>query len=135
MFAHLPRRGPYPHPTRPRAVAPKAGTRLRRLVAVLAGVTAALLASVATIPAAFASVEPDPARFGRVATGGGMPGWQTALIALGAVLLVAAAAVLLDRALATRRAASAPAAPASAASAPTAPAPTTSAPTTSARAA
>jgi hypothetical protein len=135
MFAHLPRWGPYRQPTRPRAVAPKAGTRLRRLVAVLAGVTAALLASVATIPAAFASVEPDPARTGRVATAGGMPGWQTALIALGAVLLVVAAAVLLDRALATRRAASAPAAPAPAAPAPIAPAPIASAPAASARAA
>ena len=120
MSAHLPRRGPYPQPTHPRTVAPGAGTRLRRLVAVLAGVTAALLAPVATIPAAFASVEPDPVRTARVVTSGGMQGWQTALIALGAVLLVAAAAVLLDRALATRRAASVPAASAPAASAPAA---------------
>jgi 5'-nucleotidase / UDP-sugar diphosphatase len=123
MFAHLPRQGPSPQPAHPRTVTPKAGTRLRRLVAVLAGVTAALLASVATIPAAFASVEPDPARTSRVVTGGGMPGWQTALIALGAVLLVAAAAVLLDRALATRRPAPAPAAPAPASPAPASPAP------------
>ena len=39
-----------------------------------------------------------------------MPGWQITVIALGAALLAAAVAVLLDRALATRRAASAPAA-------------------------
>jgi hypothetical protein len=135
MFAHLPRRGPYPQPTHPRTATPGAGTRLRRLVAVLAGLTAAVLASVATIPAAFASVAPDPARFGRVATAGGMPGWQTALIALGAVLLVTAAAVLLDRALTTRRAAPAPADSAPAAPAPAAPAPADSAPAAPARAA
>jgi len=112
MVAHLPRQGPYPQRTHSRTAAPRAGTRLRRLVAFLAGVAAALLASVATIPAAFASVAPDPARGVRVVTSGGTPGWQTALIALGAVLLVAAAAILLDRALLTRQAASAPAAPA-----------------------
>jgi hypothetical protein len=132
MFAHLPRQGPYSQPTHPRTVAPRAGTRLRRLVAVLAGVTAALLASVATIPAAFASVEPDPTHTVRVVTSGGMPGWQIALIALAAVLLVAAAAVLADRVLATRPAGPAPAASAPAASAPAASAPAASAPAASA---
>ena len=112
MFAHLPRRGPNPRPTHPHTAVPRAGTCLRRVVAVLAGVTATLLASVATIPAAFASVEPNPAHTSRVVTGAGMPGWQAALIALGAILLVVAAAVLLDRALATRKAAPAPGAPA-----------------------
>ena len=34
---------------------------------------------------------------------GGMPGWQIALIAIGAALLAATAAVLADRARATRR--------------------------------
>jgi hypothetical protein len=34
---------------------------------------------------------------------GGMPGWQIALIAIGAALAAAAAAVLLDRARAGRR--------------------------------
>jgi hypothetical protein len=34
---------------------------------------------------------------------GGMPGWQVILIAIGAALLGATAAVLLDRARATRR--------------------------------
>jgi hypothetical protein len=39
---------------------------------------------------------------------GGMAGWQITLIALGAALIAAIAAVFLDRALAARRAASAP---------------------------
>ena len=34
---------------------------------------------------------------------GGMPGWQITLIAVGAALLAAVAAVLADRARATRR--------------------------------
>ena len=34
---------------------------------------------------------------------GGMPGWQIALIAIGAALLAATAAVLADRAWAARR--------------------------------
>jgi hypothetical protein len=38
---------------------------------------------------------------------GGMAGWQITLIALGAALVAATAAVFLDRALAARRAASA----------------------------
>jgi len=42
-----------------------------------------------------------------VVTAGGMAGWQITLIALGAGLLAAAAAVLLDRARAARRTASA----------------------------
>jgi hypothetical protein len=36
-------------------------------------------------------------------TAGGMPGWQIALIAAGAAVLAAAAAVLLDRARTARR--------------------------------
>ena len=36
---------------------------------------------------------------------GGTPGWQIALLAVGAAVLAAAAAVLLDRALRARRAA------------------------------
>ena len=103
MVAHLPRQGPYPQRTHSRTAAPRAGTRLRRLVAVLAGVAAALLASVATIPAAFASVAPDPAPGARVVTSGGTPGWQIALIAVGAAILGALLAVLLDRARSARR--------------------------------
>ena len=39
-----------------------------------------------------------------VITGGGMPGWQITLIAVGAALAGAAMAVLLDRARAARKA-------------------------------
>jgi hypothetical protein len=42
-----------------------------------------------------------------VVTVGGMAGWQITVIALGTALVAAAVAVLLDRALAARRAASA----------------------------
>jgi hypothetical protein len=41
-----------------------------------------------------------------VVTVGGMAGWQIALIALGAALVAATVAILLDRARAARRAAS-----------------------------
>jgi hypothetical protein len=44
-----------------------------------------------------------PATVTRVITTGGMPGWQITLIALGAALVAAAAAVALDRMLARRR--------------------------------
>jgi hypothetical protein len=84
----------------------------------LAAVTSGLLASVAIVPAAFARMEPDPgagyvstrvtrvpATTVRVVTAGGMPGWQITVIALGAALLAATAAVLLYRALAARRSA------------------------------
>jgi hypothetical protein len=84
---------------------------IRRFAAVLAVLAAAVL--VAT--PAFARLEPDPGA-GYVApasvpaqvqvrtiVAGGMPGWQIALIAVGAALLAAALAVLADRALAARR--------------------------------
>jgi hypothetical protein len=92
------------------------GTRVRRLAAVLAAVACGLVASVAAVPAAFArpipagdqsGTAPVPAATIRVIAVGGMPGWQITLIAVGAALLAAAAAVLLDRALAARRSASA----------------------------
>jgi hypothetical protein len=84
---------------------------IRRALAVLAGLTAAVLAVGAT--PAFARLEPDPGA-GYVAPAsapaqvrtivvGGMPGWQIALIAVGAALLAAALAVLADRVLAARR--------------------------------
>jgi len=111
------------HPSRkqthPPTAARKVGARLRRLAAVLAVLTCGLLASVAAVPAAFArvvppggqsgttGVAPRPATTVRVVTTAGMAGWQITLIALGAALLAAAAAVLLDRAWAARRAASA----------------------------
>ena len=74
------------------------------------------------VPAAFAmpvpgpgysgttAVTPPPAATVHIVSSGGMAGWQITLIALGAALLSAAAAVLLYRALDARRAASATAA-------------------------
>jgi hypothetical protein len=108
MFAYRPRRGPHP-----RAATRHAAARLRRLAAALAAVTCTLLASAAIMPAAWAvnvipnDGGPAQAPAGGVVTAGGMPGWQITLIALGAALVTAAAAVLLDRARAARRAASA----------------------------
>ncbi len=111
MFTPFPRRGLHPH-TAPRRVR----TPLRRLAAVLAATACALLASAATIPAAFAMIVPDPGgqyrpapaapvpvTTTRVITAGGMAGWQIALIAIGAALLAATVAVLADRARAARR--------------------------------
>ena len=108
MFAHLPHRGPHPHTT-----ARQTASTLRRLAAALAAVTCTLLASAVIMPTAWAAVNyipndsPDQAPAGGVITAGGMPGWQITLIALGAALVAAAAAVLLDRARAAHRAASA----------------------------
>ncbi len=114
MFAHLHRQG-----TQPRAAAPPAGTRLRRIAAVLAAVTPALLATAATPPAAFARDAPsgqyEPARPAPVpaatvhaATTGGMTGWQIALIALIAGVAVAAVTVLRHRTRAAHRAVPSP---------------------------
>ena len=91
----------------------QAGARLGRLAAVLAAVIAGLLASAAAATAAFANpvpvgdggaipLAPAPAAV-RVISTGGMGGWQVALIAVGAALAAAAAAVFLDRKLAGRR--------------------------------
>jgi hypothetical protein len=87
---------------------------IRRLTAVLAGLGGAALASIIVAPAAFAVREPppgggsgapaSPAPPDTVAVvAGGMPGWQIALIAVGAALLAAVLAVLLDRTWAARR--------------------------------
>jgi hypothetical protein len=117
MFAHLTRQGAHP-----RTAALKAGTRLRRLAAALAAVTIGLLASAATIPAAFASDVPphgsgyELGRFGPVpattshAAATGMPGWQIILIAVSAVLVAAAVTIVLARARASQRAVPSPAA-------------------------
>ena len=91
---------------------------IRRVAAVLVGLAAAVLAATP----AFARLEPDPGA-GYVApasvpaqiqyrtiVAGGMPGWQIALIAVGAALLAATVAVLANRARAARR----PAVPAAA---------------------
>jgi hypothetical protein len=87
--------------------------RMRRFVAVLAGFGAALLMLTAA-PAAFAmrlppggptvsSPLPQTRTVTRTVVVGGMPGWQIALIAVGAALLAATVAVLADRARAARR--------------------------------
>ncbi|HEV8277697.1 MAG TPA: hypothetical protein VGQ26_18670 [Streptosporangiaceae bacterium] len=86
---------------------------IRRLAAVLAGLGGAALVSVIAAPAAFAVREPPPGGGGAPASpappdtaavvAGGMPGWEIALIAVGAALLTAVLAVLLDRAWASRR--------------------------------
>jgi hypothetical protein len=91
----------------------------RRLAAVLAAVLSGLLASAAAATAAFArpvpppggsygpATGPVPATTIHVITTGGMAGWQIALIAVGAALAAAAAAVLADHKLAGRRGATA----------------------------
>ena len=87
--------------------------RIRRLAGVLA---CALLASAAAAPAALAVNRPLPdgrpafvptypatSPASAVIAGGGMPGWQIALVAVGSALVAATVAVILDRALATRK--------------------------------
>jgi hypothetical protein len=95
------------HPFRP----------LRRLAGILAALATALLAVTAVAaPAAFADPVPPIGGGGTVAppppaqvvVAGGMPGWQIALIAIGAAILAAAAAVFLDRARTARRHQAAP---------------------------
>jgi hypothetical protein len=82
---------------------------LRRALAVLATLAAALVAAVAGPAAAFAVNYPLPANHGAGGSAytppvvhtvivGGMPGWQIALIAAGAALLAATAALLVQRA-------------------------------------
>ena len=98
----------------PLTAARTAGARFGRLTAVLAAITASLLASIAVVPAAFARPVPPPggsydpgapvpATIIHVITTGGMAGWQIALIAIGAALVAATTAILLDRTLAGRR--------------------------------
>jgi hypothetical protein len=91
--------------------------RLRRIAGVLAGLACAWLGLAAAAPAAFARVPvPGPRAGGsagapapavpavtHIVVTGGMPGWQIALIAIGAALLAATAAVLADRAWTARR--------------------------------
>ena len=112
MLAHPPRREPR------RRIARSGSARLGRLAVVLAALTGAALASAAVIPAAWAGiVVPGPGGpYGpagvtsapqtgvRMITAGGMAGWQIALIAVGAAVVAAAAAVRLDRSLTIRRA-------------------------------
>ena len=84
---------------------------IRRFAAVVAGLAAAVLGATP----AFARQVPDPGAGYvapasvpaqvqvRIIAAGGMPGWQIALIAIGAALLAAALTVLADRARASRR--------------------------------
>ena len=107
MSAHRSLRGPHP-----RAAARQAAARLRRAAAALAALTCALLASAAIVPAASATIPiaPGGADVPPVTVPvfvGGMAGWQITLIAVGAALVAATAAVVLDRTLAARRAATA----------------------------
>jgi hypothetical protein len=94
---------------------------IRRLVRVLAGLAGAVVAVVIAAPAAFARVVPVPGPASRFepytvappqnqtpapihpAVAVGMPGWQIALIAVGAAILGAILAVLLDRVRSARR--------------------------------
>jgi hypothetical protein len=98
--------------------APAPARRLRRLAAAAAVVIGGLLAlATIIIPAASAStIVPNPGSFpgttGLVPAiqivSTGMAGWQVALIAVGAAVVAAVSAVVLDRARAGRRAATAP---------------------------
>jgi hypothetical protein len=108
MFAEL-RRG-----THPRTAARQSCVRLRRLAAVLGTVTAGLLASAATIPAAFAREIPPPGgSYARPSltparhtvhtiSASGLTGWQIALIAVCAALIATIVSIVLDR-IGTRR--------------------------------
>ena len=76
-------------------------------------VVGGMLALTAASPAAFATLVPPPGRgdspvenvppMVHVVTVGGTPGWQIALLAVGAAVVAAFIAVLLDRARAARR--------------------------------
>ena len=80
----------------------------RRLFAAVATLAGAVL-MLAAAPAAFAMRVPPGEQGGGapapvyITTGGGMPGWQITLIAVGAALVAAATAVLLDRARVARK--------------------------------
>ena len=89
-------------------------TRLRRFAAVLAGlgVTMAAFAAAAAAASASTGMFPDnggvdggagPVPVPQAVVVGGMPGWQIALIAIGAALAAAVTAVLLDRMRSARR--------------------------------
>jgi hypothetical protein len=82
---------------------------LRRILAAVITLAGAGLA-LATAPAALARPLPPPDCCATgtnapvtVITGGGMPGWQITLIAVGAALAGAALAILLDRAWVARK--------------------------------
>jgi hypothetical protein len=108
MFASHPRREVRLH-----TAARRAAARLGRLAVALAAISCAGLISAASASAApvMIPIPPGgpavpPAAVRVVAVGGGMAGWQIALIAFGAALVAAIAAVAMDRARAARKAAS-----------------------------
>jgi len=82
---------------------------IRQTVALLAGLAGVALSAIAA-PAALAERLPPggaarplpPVAPAPTLVAGGMPGWQIVLIAVGAALAAAVAAVLLDRARAAR---------------------------------
>jgi hypothetical protein len=88
---------------------------IRRFAGILTGLAATLVAFGAGAPAAFATLAPNPGGAGstapppsihtvvRTVVVGGMPGWQIALIAAGAALAAATAAVLIGRARAAHQ--------------------------------
>lgn len=86
--------------------------RARRIASVLTGLAFAWHALAVAAPAAFAEAAPPlgggtapaaPAPQVHTVVVGGMAGWQIALIAVGAALAAATAAVLLDRTWTARR--------------------------------
>ena len=87
--------------------------RIRRIAGALAGLACACLVLAVAAPGAFAMTVPPFGVSGAVTTPappvqvhtvvvGGMAGWQIALIAVGAALVAATIAVLLDRARTAR---------------------------------
>jgi hypothetical protein len=108
MSAPHPRRGTPLHTATRHAAA-----RLGRLAVALAVITCAGLLTAASASAApvVIPIPPGgpavPAPAVRVVTAGGMAGWQITLIAVGAALAAAIAAVMPDRARAARKAATA----------------------------
>ena len=86
--------------------------RIHRIAAGLVAVVAGTIGLCVVSPAAFAATAVFPAGDGyggspptpvQTVVMGGMPGWQIALIAIGAALVAAVAAVLADRARSARR--------------------------------
>jgi hypothetical protein len=86
--------------------------RIHRIAAGLVALVAGTIGLCAVSPAAFAATAVFPAGDGyggnppatiQTVVMGGMPGWQIALIAVGAALVAAVAAVLVDRARSARR--------------------------------
>jgi hypothetical protein len=85
--------------------------RIRRIAAILGGLAASVLMTLTGATAAFAYPVPPPGGpagpvqlpvRAQTIVAGGMPGWQIALIAIGAAIVAAALAVALDRARTAR---------------------------------